>query len=338
MTVTVSRPPAAPRGLLPARVLGGLTSSAIGLGCLPLTGGYGQVAVDDAVATIQAAIELGVTLIDTADFYGGGAVERIVGTAISGDRAAATVVTRGGAVFSGSARPTRHNGSPEFLRAACEASLRRLGTSYIDLYLLARPDPTVPIEESVGGLGELVDAGLVRHIGLSEVPETILRRAAAERPLAAVESEYSLWNSTVERQILPITQALGIGLLAHSPLGRGFLAGSLTGGTGLAPADYRRRQPRFSAENLAAQAPLLAEITELARGYDVQPAQLALAWLLARGDAIVPIPGTRDRAHLAQNSAATRLTLSTATVDRLTGLWDSARSEKDTNHRGDQPS
>jgi aryl-alcohol dehydrogenase-like predicted oxidoreductase len=322
---------------VPTRVIGGLTSSAMGLGCLPLTGGYGRVAADEAVAAIRTALDLGVRLIDTADFYGGGEVERIVGTAIRGRRDAATVVTRGGAVLRGSARPTEYDGSARFLRKSCEASLRRLGTHYIDLYLLARPDPTIAIEESVGGLGELVDAGLVRHIGLSEVPGAVLRRAAAERPIDAVESEYSLWHREVEREILPTTQQLGIGLLAHSPLGRGFLAGGLTGAR-LDPTDYRRRQPRFSTENLASAAPLLAELTELAAAHDVRPAQLALAWLLARGDGVVPIPGTRDRGHLAENAAATRLALPAATVDRLTALWAVARSGEDTDQGGHQPS
>ncbi|GAA0639229.1 aldo/keto reductase [Kutzneria viridogrisea] len=319
---------------VPTRMLGGLASSAVGLGCLPLTGGYGQVAAEEAVAAIRTALDLGVRLVDTADFYGGGEVERIVGTAIRGRRAEATVATRGGAVTRGSARPTEYDGRPEFLRQACAASLRRLGTDYIDLYLLARPDPAVPIEDSVGGLGELVDAGMVRHIGLSEVSEDALRRAATVRPLAVVESEYSLWFRDVERRILPTLRELGVGLLAHSPLGRGFLTGGLT----LGPTDYRRRQPRFSPENLAAEASPLAELTELADAHGVRPAQLALAWLLTRDEAVVPIPGTRDRGHLAENAVAARLDLPASTVARLTALWHTAQSEQDGNQGGHHPS
>ncbi|SEB30972.1 Predicted oxidoreductase [Streptomyces misionensis] len=290
--------------------------SAVGLGCLGLTGGYGRVDADAAVDVVRAALDRGVTLLDTADFYGGGSVEELLGRALAGRREQAVIATRGGAVFAGSRRPTAFDGSPAFLRRACEASLRRLGTDHIDLYHLARVDPKVPVEESVGGLAELVAEGKIRHIGLSEAPADVLRRAHAVHPVAAVAAEYSLWSRDVEDAVLPVARELGIGLVACSPLGRGFLAGAV-GANGPAEGDYRRNHPRFAPENLARNRVLLGEAARIAEETGVPLGRLALAWVLTRGEDIVPIPGTVRREHLLENIAAAAERLSAADAARL---------------------
>jgi aryl-alcohol dehydrogenase-like predicted oxidoreductase len=303
------------------RTLGGLTVPAIGLGSLALTGGYGAVDEETAVTTVRRALDLGVTLLDTADFYAGGELERLLGKAVAGRRDEAVLATRGGAVCTDGSRPTEFNGTPDFLRRACDASLRRLGVDHIDLYYLARPDPGVPVEESVGGLAALVDAGKVWQIGLCEVPAELLYRAYHVHPVAALQSGYSLWERGVEAEILPVVRELGIGFVAHSPLGRGFLTGTLSGADQLAPGDYRRRQPRFEAESLARGRLRLVPAERIAGRYGITLGQLALAWLLAQGEDIVPIPGTRTGAHLAENAAAATVSLSPGEVKELAGLF-----------------
>jgi aryl-alcohol dehydrogenase-like predicted oxidoreductase len=295
----------------------GPVSSAIGLGTLALVGGYGAVDADTAVATVGAALDAGVSMLDTADFYGGGEIERLVGKAIRGRRTDALVATRGGARFTGAARPTSFDGSPAYLRRACDDSLRRLGVDHIDLYYLARVDPEVPVTESVGGLAELVAAGKIVHIGLSEVTGEQLRAAHAVHPVSAVQSEYSLWAPAVEAEVLPLTRELGIGFVAHSPLGRGFLTGRIDSADQLAPGDFRRRLERFADAPLRRDRQRWRAAEKLAADRGVTPGQLAIAWLLARGPHVVPIPGTRSAAHLAENVAATRIELSEAEITLL---------------------
>lgn len=303
------------------RELGALRVGAVGLGTLPLAGGYGAVGRADAIAAVRGALDLGMTLIDTADFYGGGEVEELVGRALAGRRSEAVIATRGGAVLRGAARPTEFDGSPAFLREACDASLRRLGTDHIDLYTLARPDPRVPIEESTGALADLVTAGKVRHIGLSEVPGDTLRRAHRVHPVAALQSEYSLWERGHEAHALAAARALGVGFVAHTPLGRGFLTGAIASADGLGPADYRRRQPRFAPEALARDTRLLAAARPHAHRLGITLGQLALAWLLTREPGLVPIPGSRDGGHLAENAAAADRRLPDETMAALDGLF-----------------
>ncbi|MFH8980944.1 aldo/keto reductase [Streptomyces varsoviensis] len=302
------------------RTLGRAQVGALGLGTLALTGGYGSVGAADAIATVRAALDCGVSLLDTADFYAGGAVEELLGRAVAGRRDEAFLATRGGALFSGPARPTSFDGSPGYLRRACEASLRRLGTDRIDLYCLARVDPAVPVEESVGGLAELVAEGKIRHIGLSEASAAQLRRAAAVHPVTALATEYSLWSRDVADEILPTARALGCALVACSPLGRGFLTGALTGAD-LPAGDYRRNHPRFSPANLPRNQRLLARAERIGRAHGVPLRHLALAWVLSRGEDIVPIPGTRSVAHLDDNLAAAAHRLPDRAAQELAELF-----------------
>lgn len=300
---------------LPARRLGPLSVSALGFGCLGVSGSYGPA--DDAASlrTLQAALDAGVTLIDTADFYGGGANEHLVGRAIAGRRDGVVVATKTG-VQRGPAGLSV-DGSPTYLRSACEASLRRLGVDRIDLYTLARVDPGVPIEESLGAMADLVAAGKVAHVGLSEASARTLRRACVVHSIAALQSEYSLWERGVEAEVLPTCQELGIGFVAYSPLGRGFLTGAVTDPNQLPETDQRRNYPRFQADNLRRNTELIAPVVEIARTLGVEPAQVVLAWLLSRSDDIVPIPGTRSTRHLTSNLAALDLTLTKEQVAHL---------------------
>jgi aryl-alcohol dehydrogenase-like predicted oxidoreductase len=295
----------------------GLASSAIGLGSLGFTGGYGAADCDESIATVRHALDIGVTLLDTADFYGGGRVEELIGTAIRGRRADAVVATRGGATFTPEGRPTGLDARPESLRAACDASLRRLGVERIDLYSLARVDPKVPIEESIGALAGLVAAGKVRHIGVSEVTVDELRRAHAVHPLATVASEYSLLDRSIEADVLPAAREMGVGIVACSPLGRALLSGQLSSVDQLGAGDFRHNHPRFSAENLHRNRELVRVAEAIAAEKDVSIGRLALAWLLAQGPDIVPIPGTRTRTHLEMNAAATQIRLTDAERERL---------------------
>ncbi|MEV4921991.1 aldo/keto reductase [Streptomyces roseoverticillatus] len=300
---------------------GGPLVSAVGLGCLGMSGGYGPADPAECEATIRHGLDLGITLLDTADFYGAGANEELVGRAISGRREEVVLATRGGlraAVPGGP--PTIADGSPGHLRQACEASLRRLGTGHVDIYYLGRVDPAVPVEESVGALAELVAEGKIRHVGLSEATAEQLRRAHAVHPLTAVESEYSLWERHVEDDILPTVRELGIGFTAHTPLGKGFLAGALVTTDQLGPGDHRRNHPRFQGENFRRNRRLIAEAEEASAETGLPLATLALAWLLSRGPEIVPIPGTRRRTHLEANAAAADHLITPEQADRLAAL------------------
>lgn len=297
--------------------------SPIGLGCLAMAGGYGSADEDDCLRTLRRALDLGVTLLDTADFYGGGRNEELVGRAVRGRRDEAVIATRGGvrsAVPGGP--PTVVDGSPRSLRRACHDSLRRLGTDHVDLYYLARVDPAVPVEESVEVLSELVREGKIRHVGLSEATAQQLRRAFEVHPVAALESEYSLWERHVEGGILDTARALGVGFVAHTPLGKGLFAGAVTAADDLSERDHRRNHPRFQGDNLRQNLRLAREVEAIAAELPATPSQVALAWLLGRGGDIVPIPGTRRAEHLEQNVAATTVVLTDGQRARLDTLTD----------------
>ncbi|MFG3343609.1 aldo/keto reductase [Streptomyces sp. NPDC048018] len=294
---------------LPTRHLGDLTVSAQGLGCMGMSHGYG--ASDDArsIATLRHALDLGVTLLDTADFYGAGHNEELIGRAVAGRRDEVVLATKFG-FANRLGEPTRVRGDAAYVREACEASLRRLGVDHIDLYYQHRVDPHVPIEETVGAMAELVQAGKVRHLGLSEAGARTVRRAHAVHPIAALQSEWSLWTRDLEADIAPVCRELGIGLVPFSPLGRGFLTGQYSSVEGLAETDVRRSQPRFADGNLERNLAIVAKLNELAEAKGITTGQLALAWVQHRGDDVVPIPGTRRRRYLEENLAALTVELS----------------------------
>jgi len=271
---------------------------------------YGEHDDAESVATIHRALELGVTFLDTADVYGPFTNEELVGRAIADHRERVFLATKCGLVPPDSSRSRRVDGRPEHIREACDASLRRLGVRTIDLYYLHRVDPKVPIEESVRAMATLVDEGKVRHIGLSEVSPQTLRRAHAVHPITAVQSEYSLWTRDPEGGILPTCTELGVGFVPFSPLGRGFLSGGLRSSDQFGPRDFRSGLPRFQSENLNRNLALVDRFAELAREKGITAAQLALAWVLSRGDHIVPIPGTKRRKYLEENVGAVDVTLS----------------------------
>jgi aryl-alcohol dehydrogenase-like predicted oxidoreductase len=292
------------------RTLGqGLTTSALGLGCMGMSESYGPGDDAESVATIHRALDLGVTFLDTSDIYGPFTNERLVGRAIAGRRDEVVLATKFGIERLPDGTRVGINGRPEYVRAACDASLRRLGVDHIDLYYQHRIDPAVPIEDTWGALSELVQAGKVRHLGLSEAAPATVRRAHAVHPVTAGQYEYSLFSRDPEDELLGTFRELGIGLVAYSPLGRGFLTGAITGVDALAADDFRRGNPRFQGENLDRNLALADAVRELAAAKQVAPSQLALAWVLAQGDDIVPIPGTKRRAYLEQNAAADELRL-----------------------------
>ena len=286
-----------------------LVVSSLGLGCMGMSDFYGPADEAEAVATIHAALDRGVTLVDTADMYGVGRNEELVGRAIRGRRHEVVLATKFGNVRAPDGTFLGVDGRPEYVRRACEASLRRLGVDHIDLYYQHRVDPRVPIEETVGAMADLVRQGKVRYLGLSEAgPETI-RRAHAVHPIAALQSEYSLWTRDPEGEVLGTCRALGIGFVAYSPLGRGFLTGRIRRPEDLAPGDVRRTHPRFAEENLARNLALADRVRELAAQKGCTPAQLALAWLLHQGPDVVPLFGTRGRTHLDENLGALDVSL-----------------------------
>jgi aryl-alcohol dehydrogenase-like predicted oxidoreductase len=296
-----------------------LTFSTIGLGTMGLAGVYGPAEQDEAVNTVRRALDLGVTLIDTADFYGPGTSERIIGTVLADRPQTAVVATKFG-MRRGPTGTPQVDGSPEWVKNACDASLQRLGVEVIDLYYLARLDPNVPIEDTVGAMAELVAAGKVRHLGLSEVSPRTLRRAHDVHPIAALQTEYSLWERHVETEILPTCRELGVAFVAYSPLGRGFLTGQVASPDDFPTEDQRRHHPRFQGENFERNRQLVAAVQAIADGKGISTAQLALAWLLARGSDIIPIPGTRRAAHLEHNLAAVDVELSASELEQLDEL------------------
>jgi aryl-alcohol dehydrogenase-like predicted oxidoreductase len=304
------------------RTLGneGLEVSAEGLGCMGMSEFYGEGDEAESTATIHLALDMGVTLLDTADIYGPFTNEVLVGQAIAERRDEVVLATKFGIVRDPeNPRGRGVNGRPEYVHASCDASLRRLSTDHIDLYYQHRVDPDVPIEETVGAMAELVDAGKVRFLGLSEAGAETIRRAHAVHPISALQTEYSLWTRDIEEEILPTIRELGIGLVAYSPLGRGFLTGAITQPEELSEDDFRRHNPRFQGENFKRNLALVARVQELAREHNCTPAQLALAWVLnqSRPPEIVPIPGTKRRKYLEENVEATEITLSAEDLARI---------------------
>ena len=278
---------------------------------------YGTADEAEGLRTIHRALEIGVNFLDTADVYGPFTNEELVGRAIDGRREEVVLATKCGLVHSPSVGSNSVDGSPEHIRAACEASLKRLNVRTIDLYYLHRVDPRVPIEDSVRAMAELVAEGKVRFLGLSEVHGTTLRRAHRIHPITAVQSEYSLWTRDPETGVLPVCRELGIGFVPFSPLGRGFFSGTLRSADGLGPDDFRRGLPRFQGENFERNLRLVDRLAEVAQRKGCTAAQLALAWVLARGPDVVPIPGTKRRTYLEENAAASELSLSVAEIEEI---------------------
>jgi aryl-alcohol dehydrogenase-like predicted oxidoreductase len=302
---------------IPTRQLGTLTVSAQGLGCMGMSEFYGEADEGESVATIHRALDLGVTFLDTADVYGPHTNEVLVGKAIAGRRDEVTLATKFGIVRD-PANPAKRsiNGTPDYVRASCDASLGRLGVDHIDLYYLHRPDPSTPIEDTVAAMAELVAAGKVGHLGLSEVTADTLRRAVAVHPIAALQSEWSLWSRDVE-DVVPTARELGVGLVPYSPLGRGFLTGQITSPADFDDDDFRKFLPRFQGDAFAANLELVERVRELAAAKGCTPGQLALAWVQAQGDDVVAIPGTKRRTYLEENIASLDVDLS---LDELAAL------------------
>ncbi|MCT9624746.1 aldo/keto reductase [Pseudarthrobacter equi] len=302
------------------RTIGSLSVSALGLGCMGMSEFYGEGDEQESVATIHEFLDAGGTLLDTADMYGPFTNERLVGRAVAGRRDAVVIATKFGNERREDGSWVGINGHPDYVRRACDASLERLGVDHIDLYYQHRVDKTVPIEETVGAMAELVQAGKVRHLGLSEASADTIRRAHAVHPITALQTEYSLWEREPETKVFPVLEELGIGFVPYSPLGRGFLTGQVRNEEDFAADDFRRHSPRFQGENFTKNLELVDRVRELADGKQCTPGQLALAWLLAQGDHIVPIPGTKKRERLRENLGAVDVELSREDLDLLDRL------------------
>ena len=295
----------------------GLEVSMQGLGCMGMSEFYGQTDQDEAIATIHRALDLGVNFLDTADMYGPFTNEQLVGRAISGRRDSVVLATKFGNVRGRGGEYLGVRGDPEYVRDACDASLERLGVEHIDLYYQHRVDRQVSIEETVGAMAELVQLGKVRYLGLSEAAPDTVRRANQVHPISALQTEYSLWTRDVEERILPTTRELGVGFVAYSPLGRGFLSGRFRSPQDIPEDDFRRHNPRFQGENFESNLRIVDRVREIAEEKGVTPAQLALAWVHRQGEDVVPIPGTKRRRYLEENVAATEIELTAEDLERL---------------------